>query len=239
MALFKKKISPEEQAFKEENAKKLETFNVTKAWGIKKYGPAMQFIYDKDARNFVVVEGPEETFRERNPYIISFDQVEDVTLEIEETWSEDKNEYAPAGYGILLQDKYDEVYWRYNFYLIIKTSHPYAKEIKYKMNFKPTITKVRCRNFIFVRRGYELGGQYKGKEITALVEKMENMLVEEAQLTHKHKVVDIITLNRPDTVLERLVKDGIDDLNLKKLDNMTTHVKRAQRIAKLLGMEME
>ena len=77
MGLFsrKKKVSPEEERALEENRAKLDSFQVTKAWGIKKYGPAMQFIYDENAKQFVVVEGPEETFRERNPFIVGFDQV--------------------------------------------------------------------------------------------------------------------------------------------------------------------
>lgn len=73
---------------KKENRKLLEQFQVTKAWGVKKYRTAMQFIYDETHRCFVVVEGPEETFREREPYVIRFDQVNSVALEVDEYWSE-------------------------------------------------------------------------------------------------------------------------------------------------------
>ncbi|MDD6707929.1 hypothetical protein [Eubacterium pyruvativorans] len=53
MGLFKRKektLSPEECAAKEENRRMLEQFQVTKAWGIKKYPTAMQFIYGETHR---------------------------------------------------------------------------------------------------------------------------------------------------------------------------------------------
>ena len=235
MGLFsKKKESPEELAFKEENRKKLDDFVVTKAWGIKKYGPAMQFIYDGDARQFVVVEGPAESFRERNPYIIDFDDVEDVILEVEETWAKGNGEYEPAGYGTLLQDDYKKVYWRYEFYLTIKTKHPYAGDIRYRMNFKPTITKVPSKG-IFFRRGFEIGGKYKGKEIPALIDRLEELLVDEANLIKAGDVLDIVTLRKKDqSIAEGVFEKVGDDIYLKKISNMTDHVRRAARIQKLL-----
>jgi len=84
---------------KKENRKLLEQFRVTKAWGVKKYRTAMQFIYDEAHRCFVVVEGPEETFREREPYVIRFDQVNSVALEVDEYWSEEGGQYSPRGVG--------------------------------------------------------------------------------------------------------------------------------------------
>ncbi len=53
MGLFKRKektLSPEECAAKEEIRRMLEQFQVTKAWGIKKYPTAMQFIYGETHR---------------------------------------------------------------------------------------------------------------------------------------------------------------------------------------------
>lgn len=60
---------------KEENLRMLEQFQVTKAWGIKKYPTAMQFIYDEADRWFAVAEGPVDTFREREPAVPRFGQV--------------------------------------------------------------------------------------------------------------------------------------------------------------------
>lgn len=104
MGLFKRKekaVSPEELAAKEENLRMLEQFQVTKAWGIKRYPTAMQFIYDETHRWFTVAEGPEETFREREPYVIRFDQADSVAVEVDEYWSESGERYAPRGIGIL------------------------------------------------------------------------------------------------------------------------------------------
>ena len=56
---FKTKAKEEEKVFQQENLKRLESeFDVTKASGVKKYPEATQFIYDKERRCFVVVEGP-------------------------------------------------------------------------------------------------------------------------------------------------------------------------------------
>ncbi|MDO4467535.1 MAG: hypothetical protein Q4C49_11130 [Bacillota bacterium] len=80
---FKKK-SPEELQALEDNKKLLEEFNMTKALGVKKYLVAQQFIYDQDKRLFCVVNGPAEEFKEKEPWIISYDQVEAVWLEVDE-----------------------------------------------------------------------------------------------------------------------------------------------------------
>ncbi|MBQ0005717.1 MAG: hypothetical protein KBS68_07655 [Clostridiales bacterium] len=235
MGLFSKKISEEEKLYQEENRKLLEAFTPTKALGVKKVQVATQFIYDEDRKQFVVVEGPEDTFKEKNPYVISYDQVKSVSLEIEETWSEDKNEYAPADGRRLLQNQYKEVYWRYDFFLIIETTHPYAKTIRYKMNWHKTVTKVPSKQIMFFRRGFELGGTYTAAELPALIERMEQLLVDEAKTIHGEKVFDTITHQRPDTILGKLIEDGKDDIYLKKIDNMTKHIKRANRIAKILN----
>ena len=80
---FKTKAKEEEKVFQQENLKRLESeFDVTKALGVKKYPEATQFIYDKERRCFVVVEGPEDTFKSKNPYIIDFDQVKDAYVEV-------------------------------------------------------------------------------------------------------------------------------------------------------------
>ena len=236
MGIFsKKKISEEELQFQEENRKALENFKVTKALGIKKIPTAWQFIYDEENRNFVVERGPEEQFRDKNPYIVSYDQVLGVTLEIQETWSEEKGENALKGYGQLRQDKFDEVWWRYDFFLTIETDHPYAKNIRYKMNEFKTITKVPNRKSIFFRRGFELGGTYSAAELPALIEKMEKLFDDEAKTIHGDKVFATITQTRPDSLMERLEDDFRDDIYLKKIDNMIKHVKRANRIAKILS----
>ena len=107
-------------AYRADNRKELDLFEVTKSWGVKRYQVANQFIFDREHRRFVVVPGPAETFRDRNPDIISFDQVKDVWLEVDEYWTEGSGEFEskPLNQN-LTQDKYKDVYWRYDFYLNI------------------------------------------------------------------------------------------------------------------------
>ncbi|MBQ3389833.1 MAG: DUF4428 domain-containing protein [Firmicutes bacterium] len=219
---------------REENKKALEDFKVTKAWGIKKYATAMQFIYDQDQKCFVVVEGPEETFRDRNPDIIRFDQVRNIWLEVDEGWSESGDQYAPKSNRILTQDKYDEVFWRYDFYLNFALDHPYLKQIRYPMNFKTTVIQVPQRFFLF-KRGLELAGEYQREEIAYQADRLEAMAGKEDAFIRLGKYSDIIRLKYSEqSIPEHLVQDVKNDLYLKKIENVAGHVRRADRISRLI-----
>lgn len=228
--------------YREENRRALDDFEVTKAWGIKKYTGAMQFVYDGERRQFVVVEGPAETaedFRDRNPDIISFDQVSDVWLEVDEYWTEGGGEFEPKPFNqTLVQDKYDEVYWRYDFYLNIETDHPYAGTIRYKMNYKPTIMKVPQRG-IFFRRGVGIGGTYRGEDLAGLAATLEAFADSEADAIELRKKLDVLMLKHKDRSAIDSIKAGIRDavnetVYFKKIGNMGAHAARAARISKLL-----
>lgn len=235
MGLFsrKKEISAEELQAKEENKKKLEDFNVTKAWGVKKYPTSMQFIYDKDKKRFVVVEGPEEEFKEKNPYVIDFDQVEDVILEVSEGWSEKGGEYDITRYTNIMQNEYSKVFWVYNCYIIIKTTHPFAEEIRFKTNFKSTVVKVKSRMLMY-RRGLEIGGKYRGKEIEELIQKMQEWVGKEEAGLKTDKLGKILTGGTSDSMTDRLIKSWMDDVYIARVENLIAHIQRADRISKLL-----
>jgi hypothetical protein len=238
MGLFSrnnKETPPEELAAKQENRKLLEQFQVTKAWGIKKYRTAMQFIYDEMHRCFVVVEGPEETFKERDPYVILFDQVDSVAVEVDEYWSAEGGQYSPRGLGQLTQEKYKDVFWRYDFYLIIRTDHPYAGTIRYKMNFKTTVMKVPERGFMY-RRGLELGGIYEDEKIRDLISKIEKELHREEKGIRRENAAGILTNTGPEGVIGKLVKGYYDEKTLNKIENLLNHAKRGERIRVLLGV---
>ena len=235
MGLFSKKPSAEELAALEENRKRLEAFEVTAAWGVKKVATAKQFIYDEKNRNFVVVDGPEETFRERNPWIVSFDQVKDVYLEVDEWWTETNDKYAVGrGYGILTQDKYDDVFWRYDLYMVIETDHPYAKTIRYAMNSSPIITKVQGMHLL-VRRGLELNGVYRGKEIGGQITRLEKLIENETKALGKERTFDLVTgKNRDEGILEGVVTNMTEDHYITRIEFAIKHMQRVQRVAKLL-----
>ena len=230
--------------YRENNRRELEDFKVTKAWGVKKYPMATQFAYDGDRRQFVVVEGPVEDgdadFRDKNPDILGFDQVEDVWLEVDEYWTEGGGEFEPKPISqVLTQDKYKEVYWRYDFYLNIKTSHPYAEHIRYKMNFKTTIMKVP-QHGIFYKRGIGIGGTYRGEELAKLASELEAFGDSEAKAIDLERKLDVLLLRNKDRGILDSVKAGIttaisNDIYFKKIGNMGAHAARAARIAKLLG----
>ena len=235
MGLFSKKPSAEELAALEENRKRLDAFEVTAAWGVKKVATAKQFIYDEKNRNFVVVDGPEETFRERNPWIVSFDQVKDVYLEVDEWWTETNDKYAVGrGYGILTQDKYADVFWRYDLYMVIETDHPYAKTIRYAMNSSPIITKVQGMHLL-VRRGLELNGVYRGKEIGGQITRLEKLIENETKALGKERTFDLVTgKNRDEGILEGVVTNMTEDHYITRIEFAIKHMQRVQRVAKLL-----
>lgn len=180
-----------------------------------------------------VAEGPEETFRERDPYVVRFDQVDSLAVEVDEYWSEDGGQYSPRGIGMLTQDRYKEVFWRYDFYLIIRTDHPYAGTIRYKMNFKTTVMKVPQREFIY-RKGLNIGGTYEGEEIQQLISKIEGELAREEKAIKRENAIGFLTNTDPEGVSGKLVKGFYDDRTLKKIDNLLSHAKRGERIRKLL-----
>ncbi len=230
-------------SFRQQNRKNLDSFRVTKAWGVKKYRTALQFVYDGESRQFVIVEGPVEDpdvdFREKNPDIISFDQVKDVWLEVDEYWTEGKGEFEPKPIDQrLTQDKYDEVFWRYDFYLNLETTHPYAERIRYKMNFKPTILKIPQRGPVF-RRGVDIGGNYRGEEIDILAARLEAFGGREEKIEEGKKLIDVFLLkNKGEGSLEKirdgLIKDAGNEIYFRKIANMGAHAARAARISKLL-----
>ena len=239
MGLFskKKEVTPEELAALEENKKILDEFNVTKSWGIKKYETATQFIYDEDMKAFVVVEGPDATFKERNPWVIKFDQVEDVWLEVDEWWSEDNSPYNKFhDYHILKMGDYSKVFWHYDLYLNFRTSHPYCKEIRYKMNYKTNILRIPGFH-LFAIRGLELTGKYHGKEIKEQTVRLDELCEKIKGNVKATKTFDLLTGQRPETIGGLLAKDLTDEWYITRITNVNNHVKRAYRISALLGIK--
>lgn len=242
MGLFSKKDKRPAE-YLGENRRMLDEFTVTRAWGVKKYRPAMQFVYDQDHSRFVVVEGPVEDpsvdFRDKDPDVVSFDQVKDVWLEVDEYWTEGKGEYEPRPVQTITQDRYKDVYWRYDFYLNIDTDHPYAGTIRYQMNFKPTITKVPEKWGIFYRRGVGIGGTYRGEEISQLALELQAFDEDEQKAADYKKKLDIILVKNSgksifEGVRDNLVRDAKNGLYFARLANMGAHVARADRISRLL-----
>ena len=234
---FKKKMSEEEKVFQQENLKRLENeFERTKALGVKKFPDAMQFIYDKERRCFVVVEGPEDDFKSKNPYIIDFDQVKDAYIEVEEFWTEkiDKHALKEPMQNRLMMEDFDKVLWRYNIIMHIETTHPYAKHIEYQMNYNTIITRISGLRLI-CRRGLELNGEYRGEEIKKQSERVAEFAEHQQEAVGKEKMLDLVTGNRPDSLLGKMTVDYFEQKFVDRMNNISKHLERAYRICKILG----
>ena len=234
---FKHKVAEAEIEFQQENLDRLESnFDATKAMGVKKYADAMQFIYDKERRCFVVVEGPEDDFKSRNPYIIDFDQVKDAYVEVEEFWTEKPDKFdikAPMQNSLKMGD-FDKVFWRYNIIMHIETTHPYEKHIKYQMNYNTIITRISGLRLIS-RRGLELHGEYRGEEIKKESERIAEFAAQQQEAVGKEKMFDLVTGNRSESLLERMTVDYFEQKFVDRMNNISKHLERAYRICKLLG----
>lgn len=234
-------VSDEEREYQKENLLRLENeFDMTKAMGVKKHPDAMQFIFDKNRECFVVVPGPEENFKLKNPYVVDFKQVKDVYMEVEEYWTKSQNKFDEIRSNrTLLQGDFDKVFWRYNLNLVIVTNHPYAKTIRYQMNYKTIITRVA--NGIFVHRGLELNGTFRGAELKEESERIAKFAQDQKKCVG---VARILNLDDDDNKKERDGIEGLlvgaaeryfDEKFVKRMENVSRHLDRAYRISKVLG----
>lgn len=106
-------------------------------------------------------------------------------------------------------------------------------EIGYKMNYRTTIMKVPQR--ITYRRGLEIGGTYEGTELTELAGIMDGIGKSENKALDMERKIDVVLLRNKDKSFLEKLSDGLnDDVYLKKLENVSAHIKRADRISKLL-----
>lgn len=127
-----------------------------------------------------------------------------------------------------------KVFWRYDFILHIKVDHPYISEISYQMNFKTTVLRVPQRKFMY-KRSLEMNGIYKGKDIAELAKRMEEMAGTESGAIKRDNVVEAFTGEKSDeSFAEGLVGAFKDDKYLKKIENISKHIRRAERISDLL-----
>lgn len=238
MGIFKttRKVTEEEKAFQLENLKRLESdFEMTKAMGVKKYPDAMQFIFDKKRRCFVVVQGPEATFKAKNPYIIDFDQVKDAYIEVEEFWTEGPGKFELKGpqQNLLKMSDFDKVFWRYNLYMNFKTTHPFAEHIRYQMNYNTIVTRVSGLR-IMAKRGLELHGEYRGEEIQKQSERVAEFAEHQQAAVGKEKMLELATHTRPDSILERMAEDYFEQKFVDRMNNISKHLNRAYRICNVL-----
>jgi hypothetical protein len=107
------------------------------------------------------------------------------------------------------------------------------------MNFKPTVMKVPEKWGIFYRRGAEIGGKYRGGEITQLALELQAFDEDEHKAADFQKKLDTLLVKSRgksmfEGVRDKLVRDAGNAVYFRKLAVMGAHVARADRISRLL-----
>ena len=129
---------------------------------------------------------------------------------------------------------FDKVFWRYNINMHFETTHPYAKHIEYQMNYNTIITRVSGLRLIS-RRGLELNGEYRGEAIKKEAERIAEFAEQQQEAVGKEKMLDIVTGNRPDSILDKMTVDYFEQKFVDRMNNISKHLDRAYRICKVLG----
>ena len=114
----------EQLAYREENKKKVEEFNVTRSIG--KY----YMVYlDEDARRFLVSSS--KNFRDSNPDVLDFSQVTGCDLDIDESKTEEKRKDKDGNMVSYNPPRYS---YSYNFYIDLRVNHPWFDEMRFRLN---------------------------------------------------------------------------------------------------------
>ena len=117
----------EQLAYREENKAEVAAFNTTRV-----FGEWTKIYLDEDAGKFMVTAaGSPKEIEEENPDVVSYAKVTGCEVDIDENKREltkaDKDgkqvSYVPAKFE-----------YGYNFYIVIRVSHPYFDEIRVKIN---------------------------------------------------------------------------------------------------------
>lgn len=114
----------EQLAYREENKKAVEAFNVTLSLGTN-----MKVLMDEDAGKFIVTR--ERNYKNENPDVLDFSQVTGCHLDIEERRTEEKREDKDGNEISYQPPRY---YYSYDFHMVINVNHPYFDEISFDLN---------------------------------------------------------------------------------------------------------
>ena len=114
----------EQLAYREENKKAVEAFNVTLSLGTD-----MKVLMDEDAGKFMVTR--ERNLIEANPDVLDFSQVTGCILDIDEHQTEEMREDNEGNEVSFHPPRY---FYSYDFRMIIKVNHPYFDEISFNLN---------------------------------------------------------------------------------------------------------
>lgn len=111
-------------AYREENQKKVNEFNVTRTLGRN-----TQVVLDEDKRQFMVVRTG--NMRSENPDVIDYSQVTGCDLDIDEDRHEEMRQLDDGREVSYNPPRYS---WSYDFYVTIRVNHPYFDDMRFKLN---------------------------------------------------------------------------------------------------------
>lgn len=114
----------EQLAYREENKKSVEAFNITLSLGTN-----MKVLLDEDAGKFMVTR--ERNYKNANPDVLDFSQVTGCHLDIQEHRSEEMREDRDGKEVSYIPPRY---FYSYDFRMTIKVNHPYFDEIVFDLN---------------------------------------------------------------------------------------------------------
>lgn len=114
----------EQLAYREENLKKVERFNVTRM-----LGRDTKVVIDEDKGWFMVART--DDYMEENPDVLEFSQVVGCDFDVDESRGEHKRQNPEGEYVSYIPPRY---YWDYDFTMNIRVKHPYFDNMRFDLN---------------------------------------------------------------------------------------------------------
>ena len=111
-------------AYREENLKKVEQFNVTRV-----LGRDTKVVVDEDKGWFMVART--DDYMDENPDVLEFSQVTGCDFDIDEDKGEHKRQNTEGEYVSYIPPRY---YWDYDFTMNIHVKHPYFDDMRFDLN---------------------------------------------------------------------------------------------------------
>lgn len=164
----------EQLAYREENKKAVEAFNVTLSLGTD-----MKVLMDEDAGKFMVTR--ERNLMEANPDVIDFSQVTGCILDIDEHQTEEMREDNEGNEVSFRPPRY---FYSYDFRMIIKVNHPYFDEISFNLNTSDV--EINPHNGMTTRPNPQSNPDYReyedmGREIKEILTQARRQVREDAR----------------------------------------------------------
>lgn len=164
----------EQLAYREENKKAVEAFNVTLSLGTN-----MKVLMDEDAGKFMVTR--ERNIKDANPDVLDFSQVTGCILDIEE---HQREETRKDNEGNEVSYRPPRYFYSYDFHMVIKVNHPYFDEIAFDLNSSDV--EINPHNGTSTRPNPQMNPDYReyeemGREIKEILTQARRQVREDAR----------------------------------------------------------